>query len=141
MMRIVLPAVLESIEKATAYLDDILDNEGCPNAIKMQMSIVLDELISNVAQYAYKDGKGDIALSVETLEAPKRVVITIEDSGIPYNPLEKEDPDITLSAEERQIGGLGIFIVKKYMDDIKYAYENKKNILTLVKNIEARDKK
>ena len=133
MKKIKLPAEIERIEEATEFVSEILDSAGCPEKIKMQMSIALDELMSNVARYAYAPETGEITLIVDVLEKPKRMVLTLTDSGKPYNPLEKEDPDITLSASERQIGGLGIFIVKKYMDDMTYEYKDGQNVVTITK--------
>lgn len=135
MTQITLPALTENIECATDFLNEILEKEGCSTRIQTQLDIVLDELMSNVARYAYTPDIGDVTLSVDILDEPKRVVLTLTDSGVPYDPLEKEDPDITLTAEERKIGGLGIFIVKKTMDTIKYAYKNKQNIVTIIKNL------
>ena len=133
MPRIKMPAVPERIEGALDFLNSILDNVGCTPKARMQLNVAADELLTNVAMYAYTKGKGDVSFSVDILDDPKRAVLTFIDSGIPYDPLKKEDPDITLSAEERKIGGLGIFIVKKTMDDMTYSYENGQNVLTIVK--------
>jgi anti-sigma regulatory factor (Ser/Thr protein kinase) len=96
------------------------------------IEIAVDEMVSNIARYAYegKDGKATVRFASDE----QGITITLIDSGIPYNPLEKEDPDITLSAEERGIGGYGIFIVKKVMNEITYEYRDNKNILTMKKN-------
>ena len=83
----------------------------------------------------YPSGTGDAVISLRRTEDPRAVEITFTDSGIPYDPLAKADPDVTLSAEERQIGGLGIYMVKKSMDEMKYRYEDGKNILTIRKNL------
>lgn len=117
-------------------MNEMLEEADCSPQVQMQLEIVLDELMSNVARYAYPSKDGDITVSIDVVENPKRVVIILADSGIPYNPLEREDPDITLSAEERKIGGLGIYIVKKYMDEITYTYQDNQNILTLVKRLD-----
>ena len=90
----------------------------------------------NIAHYAYAPGTGSATIHFEARTDPKRAVITFTDSGIPYDPLSRPDPDVTLSAEERQIGGLGIFMVKKSMDDIWYEYRDGHNVLTIVKNLE-----
>ena len=130
-----LPATPESIAPATDFLNEILEGAGCSLRDQTKLDIALDELMSNVAQYAYAPGTGDIALSVEILEDPKRVVLTLTDSGIPYDPLKKEDPDVTLSAEQRSVGGLGIYIVKQSMDAITYDHKDGKNILSITKNL------
>ena len=100
----------------------------------MQVNVAIDELFSNIAYYAY-EAEGDATVRVEIIEESMEIVLTFLDNGIPYNPLEKEDPDTTLSAEEREIGGLGIFMVKKTMDDVKYEYKDGQNILKIVKKM------
>ena len=135
MAQMTFPATLENIEAATDFMNGILESAGCPMRTQMKLAVALDELMSNVARYAYAPGTGDVTVSVEVLEEPKRAVITLTDSGVPYDPLQKEDPDVTLSAEERGIGGLGIFIVKQSMDSMTYEYRDGQNVLTIVKNI------
>ncbi len=135
MAQMTFPATLENIEAATDFMNGILESAGCPMRTQMKLAVALDELMSNVARYAYAPGTGDVTVSVEVLEDPKRAVITLTDSGVPYDPLQKEDPDVTLSAEERGIGGLGIYIVKQSMDGMTYEYRDGQNVLTIVKNI------
>ena len=135
MPKITLPAALENIEAATDFINEILEGAGCPMKAQMQLDVALDELMSNVAMYAYAPETGDVTVSIKILDDPRRAVLTITDKGMPYDPLQKEDPDVTLSADEREIGGLGIFIVKKSMDDMTYDYKNGKNVVTIVKNI------
>ena len=135
MPKLTLPATLESIEIATDFLNGILENAGCSLRDQTKLDIALDELMSNVARYAYAPGTGDITLSAEILEEPKRIVLTLTDSGVPYDPLKKDDPDVSLSADERGIGGLGIFIVKQSMDDMTYAYLDGQNVVTIIKNL------
>ncbi len=135
MPKITLPAAIENIEHALDFVNDILDSVDCPMKARTQLNIALDELMSNVALYAYASGKGDVTVSLDILDDPKRAVLTLTDEGVPYDPLQKEDPDVTLSAEERGIGGLGIFIVKRSMDKMTYAYQNGKNIVSIVKNL------
>ncbi len=135
MLTLTLPAAIESIETATDSLNEILEEAGCSLHNQMILDVALDELMSNVARYAYAPGTGNITLTAEILEDPKRIVLTLADSGVPYDPLKKEDPDTSLSAEERKIGGLGIFIVKQSMDDMTYAYIDNQNIVTITKNL------
>ena len=91
----------------------------------MQIDLAVEEIFVNIANYAYRPVR----------ENPLEVTLTFLDSGAPYDPLAKEDPDITLDVKDRQIGGLGIFLVKQTMDDVKYEYKNGRNILTLTKNL------
>ena len=134
MPKITLPAAIENIETATDFINGILERADCPMRTRMQLDIALDELMSNVAMYAYAPETGDVTVALKILDNPRRAVLTITDKGVPYDPLQKEDPDVTLSADEREIGGLGIFIVKQSMDDMTYAYKDGKNIVTIVKH-------
>ncbi len=127
-------AVIDDIPAVTEFVEAELEKMDCPMKAMTQISIAIDELYSNIAQYAYKSGKGPATVRVERAESPDGAIITFIDDGIPYNPLKKEDPDTTLSAEEREIGGLGIFMVKKSMDEMSYEYKDDKNILRIRKN-------
>ena len=137
---ITVDATIANVEKVTDFVNAELEALDCPMKAQMQIDVAIDELFGNIAHYAYKgheSGKPGMA-NVEvssSKDEPPQVVITFTDCGIPYNPLENEDPDVTLSAEERKIGGLGIFLVKKTMDDISYEYKDGKNILTIKKNL------
>ena len=130
--RLVLDATIENVEKALDYVGNSIRELPFENKIKHHIEVAVDEIVSNVARYAYGNDSGSVSVKVDTDD--KGVVITITDSGVPYNPLEKEDPDTTLSADERGIGGYGIFIVKKVMDDISYEYKDNKNIFKMRKN-------
>ena len=101
----------------------------------MQIDVAVEEIFVNIASYAYTPGKGNAAVKVEILKDPLTAVITFIDSGVRYDPLSKEDPDITLGTEQRQIGGLGVFMTKKLMDEVSYEYRDGKNILTLKKRL------
>lgn len=128
-----LDARTENVEQVTAFVDEILEGMDCPMKTQMQIDVAIDELFSNIANYAYGEQGGKVTVAVETMEAPRAVAITFIDRGIPYDPLSKADPDTTLSAEERQLGGLGIFLVKKTMDGLYYEYKNGQNILRIKK--------
>lgn len=130
---ITLEAKTENIEKVTQFVDEQLESCGCPMKAQMQIDIAIDELFGNIANYAYAPETGHATVRVELLKEPPAVAISFIDQGKPYNPLSKEDPDVTLSAEEREIGGLGIYLVKKSMDDVFYEYVNGQNILTIKK--------
>lgn len=128
-------ATVENIEKVTNFVDEQLQSFNCPMKVQMQLDIAIDELFSNIAHYAYNPETGPATVRVEVEENPLAVVITFIDNGVPYDPLAKADPDITKSADEREIGGLGIYMVKKSMDDIAYEYREGQNILRIKKNI------
>lgn len=136
MKEITVDATIDNVQTITDFVDERLEEMNCPVKAQMQINIVIDELCSNVARYAYSDKTGKVTVSVDTVDKPMKVWLTFIDEGVPYNPLAKEDPDITLSAEERKIGGLGIYMVKKMMDDFRYEYKDGKNIVTVCKVIE-----
>jgi len=131
--KITLPALIESVTRITEFSETEMEMHECPMKVIVQMNIAIDEIVSNVVNYAYGDEKGDVSVSLDFLDSPRAVRMTFRDKGNPYNPLKNADPDITLSAEERNIGGLGIFIVKKNMDSMEYAFEDGENVLTITK--------
>ncbi len=135
MKELTVTATIENIAAVTAFIDDQLEKLNCPMRTMLQVNVAIDELFGNIANYAYVPDTGAATVRVEILEKPLAVVITFIDNGVPFDPLKKTDPDITLSAEERGIGGLGIYMVKKTMDDISYEYINGQNILKIRKNI------
>ena len=102
---------------------------------QMQIAVAIDELFGNIAHYAYNPDVGPATVRVEVIKSPLAVVITFIDNGVQYDPLARQEPDTTLSAEEREIGGLGIYMVKKSMDEITYSYKDGQNILQIRKNI------
>lgn len=126
-------ASLSDIPVVTEFIEQELEKLDFPMKSTIQISVAIDEIFSNIVRYAYPGEGGPVAVKFISKEEPNRVYIRFEDEGIPYNPLTNQDPDVTLSAEERSIGGLGIFMVKKTMDSVKYKYENGKNILTIKK--------
>lgn len=136
MKEITVDATIDNVQTITDFVDERLEEMNCPVKAQMQIDIVIDELCSNVARYAYADRTGKVTVSVDTVDKPMKVWLTFTDEGVPYNPLAKEDPDITLSAEERKLGGLGIYMVKKMMDEFHYEYKDGKNIVTVCKVIE-----
>lgn len=135
MKEITLAAAVENISTVTEFVDCQLEELNCPIKAQMQIDVAIDELFSNIAHYAYHPEVGTATVRVEVENEPLAVIITFFDGGIPYNPLQKTDPDVTLSAEERDIGGLGIFLVKKSMDEISYEYKDGQNILKIKKKI------
>lgn len=135
MAELTLQASLEKLDEVLAFVEENLEKNECPMKVLMQVQIAVEEIFVNIAHYAYDSEQGTATIRVEVGGDPLQVIITFIDQGVPYDPLKKEDPDVTLSAEERQIGGLGIFMVKKSMDDVKYEYADGKNILTISKKI------
>lgn len=134
MKELTLPARTSEIPTATDFVDQILEELDCPMKAQVQIDVAIDEIFSNIANYAYDNCEGTATIMVEALDSNLGVILTFKDSGTPYNPLDREDPDVTLSAEDRDIGGLGIFLVKKTMDSVAYEYKDGCNILTICKN-------
>lgn len=135
MKELTVDATIESIPVITEFVDEQLEQFGCPMKAQAQIDIAIDELFSNIVHYAYHPGTGPATVRVEVVEDPLSVVITFIDQGVPYDPLAQADPDVTLSAEDRKIGGLGIYIVKKNMNEITYEYKDGRNILRIRKEI------
>ena len=135
MKELTIAATVENIETVTDFVNEQLETLDCPIKAQMQIAIAIDELFGNIAHYAYNPEIGKATVRVEVIEDPLAVTITFIDNGVPYDPLAKADPDTTLSAEERDIGGLGIYMVKKSMDDITYEYKAGQNILIIKKNL------
>lgn len=132
-MKMTVDATVDNLNKVLAFIDEQLEANNCPMRVMLEIDVAAEEIFVNVASYAYTSGVGSVAIEVNFEEHPKAVAIRFIDSGIPYNPLEKEDPDVTLPAEKRGIGGLGVFMVKKSMDEVTYEYKDGKNHLTIRK--------
>ena len=133
--KIEIKALTENLQDVLSFVDGHLEEMGTSVKAQMQIDVAVEELFVNIANYAYAPNTGFAVISVQKDKGKNQISITFADRGKPYNPLEKPDPDVTLSAEEREIGGLGIFIIKKSMDDICYEYRDGKNILTITKNL------
>ncbi|MCF0108967.1 MAG: SpoIIE family protein phosphatase [Erysipelotrichaceae bacterium] len=128
-------ARVEALPEVMEYVEEELDRLECPLKMMARITVIVEEIFINIAQYAYTDGGGTMRLAV-TPHPEGGVMLRFSDTGKPFNPLNRTDPDITLSAEERDIGGLGIFMMKQTMDEVKYKYENGHNVLVLVKKFE-----
>ena len=128
-------AVKDNITEVLGFIDEQLESTGCSPKTFMQIDLAAEEIFVNIAEYAYDPETGPATVRVEVKPDGSAVIITFIDHGVPYDPLAKEDPDVTLSAAERKVGGLGIFLVKKNMDNIKYEYVNGSNILTIIKKL------
>ncbi len=128
-------AKTEALSDVLGFVDLMLEKYGCPMKLQTAICVAIEEVFVNVARYAYKNGEGDVEFDIGFNDETRTVTFRMSDGGVPFDPLKKPDPDITLSAEDRDIGGLGIFITKKTMDSVEYVYENGKNILTMIKKI------
>ena len=133
MKEITLEARIENLPALIEFVDGYLEEIACSMKAQMQIDVAVDEIFTNISSYAYTPGVGKATVEITKRDSESQVELTFIDSGVPYNPLEKADPDVTLSAEERQIGGLGIFMVKRTMDEMTYEYKDGKNILTIRK--------
>ena len=129
------PAKVEALSDVLGFVDRTLENYECPMKIQTAVCVAIEEVFVNIAHYAYGDAQGDMTLGIAFEPESRNITFRMSDRGVAFDPLKKPDPDITLSAQEREIGGLGIFIAKKTMDCINYTYENGENILTMTKKI------
>ena len=126
---------LEEVPQMMASIEDICAEEGIDEMTLLGINLALEEAVVNVVNYAYPEGTvGDIEMEVNA--DAKAITFILRDHGKPFDPTAAKEVDITLSAEERQIGGLGIHLIRNYMDEVKYDYCDGQNVLTLVKNIE-----
>ena len=132
--RLVLPNDIETIPQLNEFIDLVAEEVGLDMSLTMSLNLAMEEAVVNVMDYAYPDGqKGNVDIEVTADQEWMTFVIT--DTGIAFDPTTKEDADTTLSAEERPIGGLGIFLVRQLMDGINYKREGNKNVLTLRKKL------
>ena len=128
-------AKTEVLSDLISYVEQTLEQYECSIKTQTSICIAIEEVFVNVAHYAYGKVVGEVTLGIEFDKKTRNVTFKMVDSGVPFNPLAKPDPDITLSAQQREIGGLGIFITKKTMDYVEYTYQNGKNVLTMIKKI------
>ncbi|MCR5127090.1 MAG: ATP-binding protein [Lachnospiraceae bacterium] len=126
-------ATLENYDKVAEFVEGELEIREVPMAAQAQIGIALDEMYTNVAKYAYGDDPGEVTVRLDFTEGITEVKMTIMDCGIPYDPLQRPDPDVSLEAEARQIGGLGIYMVKQLMEEVNYEYRGGMNILRMRK--------
>ena len=133
MEKITVEATLENLQTVIDFATERLEARDCSMKVVMQTELVIEEIFVNIASYAYKPEIGPATFCLEFEENPDAALMTFIDEGRPYNPLEQEAPDTTLAIEDRNIGGLGIFLVKKNVDEISYEYSDGKNILRMKK--------
>ncbi len=135
MEKLILPAKLDNLDQMISFVVDGVKALGFEEKCASQIQLVCEEALVNVINYAYPEGQGDVDLGYSIDPASKVLTIIISDKGVAFNPLEKQDPDINQAVEERPIGGLGIFMIRKIMDSVTYQREGGCNILTLVKDL------
>jgi anti-sigma regulatory factor (Ser/Thr protein kinase) len=135
MKRIVVKAETERLTDVLGFVESTLAASGCPEKARLQLALAAEEAFVNIASYAYGDEGGEVDVSLSISGNPPSATLTFTDAGIPHDPLATPDPDTTLSAERRKIGGLGIYLMRRNVDDAQYRYENGYNVLTLVKAI------
>lgn len=132
-----LVATLDNVDRAIDFVRIGLSEQLCPSNIQHKVYVALEELTVNVCNYAYVDQPqpGMMHVSYACADDPSSITIAIVDQGIPFNPLTREDPTKPKSAQEAKIGGLGIFMVKKTMDEFTYSYDDatKSNVVTFKK--------
>ena len=128
----IFPATLDALDDALEFVEASLRETNCDAKSVMQIKLALEEVFVNVVHYGYRsaqNGTIEISMEIDT----NCLLLRLSDAGAPFNPLEHNDPDVSVSAQARNIGGLGIFLVKKLMDSVGYEYKDKHNVLTLVK--------
>jgi anti-sigma regulatory factor (Ser/Thr protein kinase) len=129
--RIKLPAKIENLEQLIAFVSDCANKQGMERKRIIEIEISTEEALVNIFNYAYQNVDGDVAIICKSDEKDK-FIIEIEDSGVPFNLLSLKEPDTTLDISERSIGGLGIFLMRKLMDEVQYKREEDRNVLTMV---------
>ncbi len=130
----------KNIDSVIDFTQSELARADCPVKLQTSVCVAIEEIFVNIAKYAYPDSEGTAKISIDINEKTNIASFIISDNGIAFDPLKKDDPDITLPAEKREIGGLGIFIVKKTMDSVGYTRKNGENILTMTKKLEGSKK-
>jgi anti-sigma regulatory factor (Ser/Thr protein kinase) len=131
MRELTVEAKIENLDTVLDFVSDELESAGCSMKLQTQIGIAAEEVFVNIAHYAYSPGDGTVVIRTDVCDG---FTIEFEDGGKAYNPLEKQDPVLNVSAMEREIGGLGIFMVKELMDWVEYSRVNDKNLLKLRKN-------
>ena len=130
---LVLDALPENLPRVQSFVTELLEEAACPMKVLMQIDVIVEEVFVNIAHYAYGERRGKAAVRVEVSGEPAAATITFTDRGMPYDPLSHKDPDTTLPASERPIGGLGIMMVRKIADSVSYERVHDRNYLTVVK--------
>ncbi len=135
MKSLIVPAKSDQLDEVIAFINGEIEQYGCSDKTQYMIELAIEEIFVNIASYAYGPAGGEAEVHCEVYRDPPRVEICFIDAGKPYNPLAKEDADTSPEALEAREGGLGILLVKKTMDDVRYVYENGKNVLTILKTL------
>ena len=133
---LIIEAVVENLEVVNSFIHKFIEQFHCSKRSIMQLDLVVEEIFVNIANYAYAPNTGLAKIQLNIKTEPLSISLTFFDNGIPYNPLDKEDPNINLSLEDRQIGGLGIYLTKNLVDDISYHYIDGQNVLQFTKSLD-----
>ena len=128
-----LDATLDNLDKADSFVGGVLDKLGCDSGIKKQIALAFEECFVNIVSYAYGDNRGKAEITVQGDRS--KVTLILKDSGSPFDPLDNPDPDLSLSVQDREIGGLGVYLTKKSMDSVAYEYTDNQNVLTMEKRL------
>lgn len=135
MAEIRIDATVENLDRVLAFVEEQMESLDAAPRARMQIAVAVEEIFVNIAYYAYAPGTGSTVVRAAIEQDPPTIAITFEDRGMPYDPTAKPDPDVTASAAERPIGGLGIFMVKKIMDGVDYRRQDGMNVLTIRKKL------
>ena len=135
MDRMTTAAKTENLDAVVGFVEKQLEPFGCPMRTLLQLRLAVEEIFVNIASYAYAPGEGEAEVRCEVLEDPRRVVIRFLDGGKPFDPLAREEADTTEEGLMSREGGLGILLIKKSVDEVRYAYEDGKNVLTIRKDL------
>ena len=136
MREMTVDASMEQIQPVTDYVNRLLTELGCSKRIRIQIDVAVDEIIGNIVRYAYHPETGPVTVRLETADDPPGILITFIDHGVPFDPLANVQPDTTsLPARDRPVGGLGLYMVRKSMDDVAYRFQDGRNMLTIRKNL------
>lgn len=133
MTQLKLEASLKNLDHVQKFIEQQLAEADCPEKIRLQVAMAVEEIYVNITEYAYFPETGDVEVYCSLKKDPLQIIIEFHDHGQPFDPLEHAEADIHLPAELRPVGGLGIFMTKQLMDNVAYRYERGKNILTLRK--------
>ncbi|MBL4648553.1 MAG: ATP-binding protein [Aureispira sp.] len=132
--KIVIKNTIEEVQRAIRAFETFATQYTIPNNIMMKVNIVLDELLSNIVKYSFPDGEEhEIDITIELFTTGK-LIIQLTDAGIPFNPFDTPEPDLSIPLEDREVGGLGILLVKKLMDSYSYKRQVNLNITSMVKH-------